>query len=329
MKYSHLLAPVVFLLAAWGLTACGGTSAPEPASSSAQAEGDHADHADESDAAAGESEQAEHTTIAVAVAEASGIRVAPVGAGRIVRELEVQGLLAPVDGSAGAATARFPGQVRSLRAQVGDRVRAGQVLATVESNLSLTSYTVTAPLSGQVLSRQVAVGAGVAEGQSLFEIADLSRVWVDLHAFGADVRYLQPGAAVTVTRLYDGATREITLERVLPGTDSASQSAVARATLPNEDGLWRPGAAVVARIRIDDRAVPLLIPLSALQTMDGRDVVLVREDERYHAQPVRLGERDSRHVEVREGLRAGQQVVVAQSFLVKADIEKSGASHAH
>nr|WP_237642561.1 efflux RND transporter periplasmic adaptor subunit [Stenotrophomonas panacihumi] len=299
----------------------------------ADAAGDDADadvpHADHAAADAEHSDAPESTTIAADVAESSGIRVAPAAPGRIVRELEVQGLLAPVDGSAGAATARFPGQVRSLRANVGDNVRAGQVLALIESNLSLTTYPVTAPLSGQVMARQVAVGAGVAEGQSLFEIADLSRVWVDLHAFGADVHYLRAGAAVTVTRLYDGATREITLERVLPGTDSASQSAVARAVLANDDGLWRPGAAVTARIRIDDREVALRVPLTALQTMDGRDAVLVREGERYIAQPVRLGERDGQFVEVTEGLRAGQQVVVEQSFLVKADIEKAGASHTH
>lgn len=323
MAFRYPTLPLL-LLAMLSLAACGNPG--NPADQAREEDGTHADHA-ASDAE--DSDAPESTTIAADVAESSGIRVAPAAAGRIVRELEVQGLLAPVDGSAGAATARFPGQVRSLRAQVGDTVRAGQVLALVESNLSLTTYPVTAPLSGQVMARQATVGAGVAEGQSLFEIADLSRVWVDLHAFGADVRYLQAGAAVTVTRLYDGATREITLERVLPGTDSASQSAVARAVLANDDGLWRPGAAVTARIRIDDREVALRVPLTALQTMDGRDVVLVREGERYLAQPVALGERDSRFVAVTEGLRAGQLVVVEQSFLVKADIEKAGASHAH
>ncbi len=322
----YRMLPLCLLFAA-ALTACGETPAPIDATRGTP--GESPEQADAAQAETGAAEALESTTIAADVAESSGILVAPASSGRIMRELEVQGLLAPIDGSNGAATARFPGQVRSLRANVGDQVRAGQVLAIIESNLSLTPYPVTAPLSGQVLARQVQVGAGVAEGQSLFEIADLSRVWVDVHAFGADVGYLRAGAPVTVTRLYDGAMRESTLERVLPDTDSASQSAVARAVLANDDGLWRPGAAVTARIRIGDREVPVSVPLTALQTMDGRDVVLVREGDRYHAQPVHLGERDSRSVEVTEGLRAGQQVVVEQSFLVKADIEKAGASHAH
>lgn len=322
----YCMLPLCLLFAA-ALTACGKTPAPIDATRGTPSES--TEQADAAQAETGAAEALESTTIAANVAESSGILVAPASSGRIMRELEVQGLLAPIDGSNGAATARFPGQVRSLRANVGDQVRAGQVLAIIESNLSLTPYPVTAPLSGQVLARQVQVGAGVAEGQSLFEIADLSRVWVDVHAFGADVGYLRAGAPVTVTRLYDGAMRESTLERVLPDTDSASQSAVARAVLANDDGLWRPGAAVTARIRIGDREVPVSVPLTALQTMDGRDVVLVREGDRYHAQPVHLGERDSRNVEVTEGLRAGQQVVVEQSFLVKADIEKAGASHAH
>ncbi len=328
MNASPFFRLALLVLVSASLAACGGKPAAADDTKTADAsEGAHAEKAAEGDAA--EADDVESTVITARVAEANGITTATAGEGRIVRELEVQGLLTPLDGSAGAATARFPGQVRSLRVNVGDQVRAGQVLATVESNLSLTTYAVTAPLSGQVLARQVPVGAGVAEGQSLFEIADLSRVWVDLHAFGSDMRHLQPGAVVTVTRLYDGATREVRLDRVLPGTDTASQSAVARAVLDNDDGLWRPGAAVTARIRFDDRAVPVQVPLGALQTMDGRDVVLVREGERYHAQPVRLGERDTRQVEVLEGVRAGQEVVVEQSYLVKADIEKAGASHAH
>lgn len=84
-----------------------------------------------------------------------------------------------------------------------------------------------------------------------------------------------------------------TLERVLPGTATASQSTVARATLRNDDGLWRPGAAVKARIVVATRPAAQVVPLSALQTMDGKDVVFVRTGETYTARPVRLGARDA------------------------------------
>lgn len=269
------------------------------------------------------------TQIAEAVAQDAGIRVAPAGPGVIADEHEVQGLMTPVESRIAKAAARFPGPVRELNANVGDTVRAGQVLATIESNLSLTTYTVTAPIAGVVLTRNAAVGSVASEGAPLFEVTDLSSLWVDLHIFGADAQHIRPGVPVTVTRMSDGATAQTTLERVLPGTATASQSTVARATIANTDGLWRPGSAVKARITVEQQPAPIVVPLAALQGFRDWDVVFIRIGDTYEIRPVELGKRDARRVEVLTGLNAGDQVVVEQSYLVKADIEKSGASHDH
>ncbi|MDN5782358.1 MAG: efflux RND transporter periplasmic adaptor subunit, partial [Luteimonas sp.] len=275
-------------------------------------------------------EGAAATVIPDAVAESSGIRVAAASPGTIADEHEVQGLLAPVEGRVAQVAARFPGPIRALHANTGDKVRAGQALAVIESNLSLTRYTVAAPISGRVLQRSATIGAVAAEGASLFEIADLSTLWVDLHIFGDDAGHITAGSPVTVTRMSDGVSTETTLERILPGTATASQSTVARARIENDDGLWRPGAAVRARIVVDRADAALVVPLSALQTDEGnRDVVYVREEQRYEERPVTLGRRDAKNVEVTAGLAPGEQVVVAQSFLVKADIGKSAAAHVH
>ena len=278
----------------------------------------------------GENEEAPlQTTIAAKAAVAAGIRVAPVGAGEIADEHEVQGLLTPIDGRIAHVTARFPGPVRSVRVGVGDQVRAGQTLATVESNLSLTTYTVTAPISGVVMTRTAEVGTSAAEGAALFEVADLSSLWVDLHIFGADAQHIGAGVPVTVTRLSDGVSAQTTLERVLPGTATASQSTIARATVVNADGLWRPGSAVKALVTVDRQSAMLVVPVTALQTAEDRDVVYVQQGETYHTRPVKLGRRDAERVEVLAGLKAGEQVVVAQSFLIKADIEKSTVEEDH
>lgn len=247
----------------------------------------------------------------------------------IADEHEVQGLLTPVEGRVAQVMARFPGPIRALRANVGDRVRAGQPLAIIESNLSLSNYTVSSPLSGSVLARSASVGAVAGEGMALFEIADLSELWVDLHIFGSDAQHITAGVPVTVTRMSDGVSAETTLERVLPGTATASQSTVARATIQNRDGLWRPGSAVKARVTVDRQDVPLAVPLTALQSADGEDVVYVRQGETYLTRPVKLGRRDATRVEILSGLTAGELVVVEQSFLIKADIEKSTAGHEH
>ncbi len=269
------------------------------------------------------------TEIAAKTAADSGIRTAPAGPGVIADEHEVQGLRTPMEGRVAHAMARFPGPVRSLRANVGDSVRAGQPLASVESNLSLTTYAVSAPISGVVLVRNASVGSVASEGSPLFEIADLSSLWVDLHIFGADAQHIRPGVPVKVTRMSDGATIETMLERVLPGTATASQSTVARATIANADGLWRPGSAVKARITVDQQPAALVVPLSALQNFRDWEVVFVRVGGTYEVRPVELGQRDASQVEVLSGLKIGDAVVVEQSYLIKADIEKSGASHDH
>ncbi len=321
MKWMHRISALTLAVL---LGACGGAKpAGEPG------------HEDESQAEAGGHEEEGHeeamdrTTIAAKVAQDAGIRVAPAAAGVIADEHEVQGLLTPVEGRVAKVMARFPGPIRTLRANVGDRVRAGQPLATIESNLSLTTYTVPAPISGVVLARNASIGTVAGEGAALYEIADLSELWVDLHIFGADAQHITAGVPVLVTRMSDGVTAETTLERVLPGTATASQSTVARATIRNLDGLWRPGSAVKARVTVDHQPVNLVVPLGALQTAGEDDVVYVRRGDTYVMRPVRGGRRDAQRVEIVSGLKAGEQVVVEQSFLVKADIEKSTAEHEH
>lgn len=317
------------LLAALALTGCSNDAAPadhdhgpaEKGAAEAESDADHGDdHADEGP---------QRTTIPAAMAEQAGIRVAPVAAGTIADEHDVQGLLTPVDGRVAQVMARFPGPIRTLRANVGDSVKAGQVLASIDSNLSLSTYTISAPISGVVLARQAQVGGVAGEGTPLFEIGDLSTLWVDLHIFGNDTQHITAGVPVTVSRMTDGVSQTTTLERVLPGTATASQSTVARASLRNDDGLWRPGAAVKARIVVATTAAAQVVPLSAVQTLEGQDVVFVRSGDTYTARPVKLGARDAQKAEVLEGLSIGEDVVVEQSYVIKADIGKAGAAHEH
>ncbi len=282
----------------------------------------HGEHAAE---AAGDHDQ---TVIAAGVAQEVGIRVAPAGEGVIRDAHEVQGLLTPVEGRHARIRARFPGPVLSVSVGVGDRVRAGATLAVVESNVSMANYNVTAPFAGVILARNVGVGDQAGEAP-LFELADLSSLWVDLHLFGADAQHITPDLPVEVVRIADGAIARTRLDRILPGTATASQSTVARATIRNEDGLWRPGTAVRARVTVSERRAALVVPLSALQSLENRQVVFVKSGETYVARPVKLGERDSEHAEVLQGLTAGDEVVVEQSYLVKSDIEKASATHEH
>lgn len=321
----------VLLASVLALAACGGEPlAHDDEAGHAHDDASAADTRDDHGDAASHAHDAEpaHATITAAIADEVGIRVAAAGSGVIRDAHDVQGLLTPIEGRHARVVARFAGPIRAVNVGVGDSVRAGQTLATVESNVSLSNYAVTAPLAGTVLSRDAAVGE-IAGDAPLFEIADLSRLWVDLHLFGGDAQHITPGLPLVVTRLSDGISAATTLDRVLPATATASQSTVARATLDNADGRWRPGAAVRARVTVSEDSVALVVPLSALQNLREREGVFVRTGDTYTFHPLDLGRRDGEHAEVLSGLAAGDAVVVEQSYLVKADIEKSGASHDH
>ena len=320
----NLLNATALLMLALLISACGNDDHSHAPDAHAHEEAGEKKNHDDHD------EGPQRTRIEAAIAEESGIRTAPAAPGTIADEHQVQGLLTPMEGRSVQVTARFPGLVKRLDAGVGDQVRAGQRLALIESNLSLSDYAITAPMAGTVMERSASVGMVAGEAMVLYELADLSQLWVDLHIFGTDAGHIEAGAQVEVTRLNDGASARTRIERVLPGTATASQSTVARAVLENGDGLWRPGAAVSARITVARAEVALAVPLTAIQSLNGRDVAFVREgDENYIARPLTLGRRDARAVEVLDGLQSGEQVVVTQSYLVKADIEKSGAAHEH
>lgn len=316
------------LALALALAGCGGQPEVEDDQGQKHA-GEHAGTGEHASEAGDHADERPATVIPADIAQRSGIKVQPAGAGTIADEHEVQGLLTPIEGRVAQVTARFPGPIRALRANVGDTVRAGQPLATIESNLSLSNYTVSAPIDGVVTARNASLGGLADEGAPLFEIANLSTLWVDLHIFGADAQHIQAGVPVTVTRMSDGKTVRTELERVLPGMATDSQSTLARAIIDNDDGQWRPGSAVKARITVAQESADLVVPLSALQTMDNDEVVFVREGETYEARPVQVGARDARQAEIVEGLRAGEQVVVEKSYLIKADILKEGAAHEH
>jgi membrane fusion protein, heavy metal efflux system len=103
----------------------------------------------------------------------------------------------------------------------------------------------------------------------------------------------------------------------------------ARVTLPNPDNRLRPGQFVHASVVTDVVSVPLAVARTGLQRFRDFDVVFARVGDTYEVRMLELGRMDAEHVEVLSGLEPGEVYVTANSYLVKADIEKSGATHDH
>jgi cobalt-zinc-cadmium efflux system membrane fusion protein len=267
------------------------------------------------------------TTILADVARAAGIETDTAGPGVILESLSLYGSIVPDTTRVREVDARFPGIIRAVRRQVGERVAAGDALVTIESNESLQTYTLTAPIAGVVTARHAEPGEQTGV-ERLFEIADLSTVWAELSVFARDRARVRTGHAVELTA-EGGVTGEGAIDYLAPLGDRASQSVTARVVLENSDGRWTPGQFVTATVTIDETAVPLAVPLAALQTFRDFDVVFARVGDTYEVRMLELGRRDAERVEVLDGLAPGTVYVTANSYLVKADIEKAGASHDH
>lgn len=220
--------------------------------------------------------------------------------------------------------ARFSGLVVSVKASIGDEVRAGQLLAEVESDESLKKYSVLAPITGTVVQRHANTGE-VTKDQVLFSIANFDTLWAELRIYPAQRDKVLAGQSVEII----SADQKIagTISHVIPALDKPYQ--LARVQIDNQSLGLSPGLLVEGRIVIDEFSVPLAVEKNGIQQLDGVHGVFVQEGEVFLFTPLELGRDDGIHVEVLSGLTSNQRYVNSNSYLIKADIEKSEAEHEH
>ena len=267
------------------------------------------------------------TMIPAAIAKDAGVQAAVAGPAVIRNTVALVGTIALDANRHVEVKARFPGIVRAVSVQQGQRVRRGQTLVLVEGNESMRTYPVTAPFDGVVLARHPNLG-DVADGNALVELADMSDVWVELRAIGTDADRLTPGQEVAITSATGENKAYGKIDTLLP-VASFGQSVIARVAIPNEGGKWRPGMTISANVTVAARDVPLAVKESGLQRFRDFIVVFAQVGETYEVRMLELGDRDGEFAEVLGGLKPGTRYVAEQSYLIRADIEKSGASHDH
>ena len=259
--------------------------------------------------------------------KAAGIVITPAGPVAIAETLPLYGVVKPNAERVRSVTARFPGVVRSVSAKVGDSVRQGQSLASVESNESLQVYPVSSPQVGVVTERFTNPGEQ-AEGQPLFTVADLTSVWVELSLFPRDRSRIQVGQAVRV-KADGGLSADGKIVFVSPLGSSATQSLTARVLLDNKDGRWTPGLYVQGEVAVAESNTVIAVPAGAIQELEGGTSVFVQGVEGMVPRVVKTGRSDGRTVEILEGLKAGESVVSEGSFVLKAELGKGEAEHDH
>ena len=179
---------------------------------------------------------------------------------------------------------------------------------------------VRSPASGVVMEKSVVAGAKAMAGETLFRIADLAEVWIVAQVYEQDIGRIALGQPVTA-RLdaYPGRTFQGKVGFIYPMLDSATRTARVRVELPNPRGLLKP--MMYAHLEIATQAHrTLAVPQSAVLESGRRTLVLVdRGEGRFEPRPVRLGLRGEDDIEVLDGLREGERVVVGANFLIDAE----------
>jgi cobalt-zinc-cadmium efflux system membrane fusion protein len=266
-------------------------------------------------------------TIPAATAAEAGIKSEIAGPGIIRDVVSLVGTVVLNPDRHAHLKARFPGTVRAVHVQLGDAVRRGQTLLVVEANESMREYPVIAPFDGLVLARETNIG-DVTGDHSLIEIADLSEVWVELHALGEQTTRIAAGQPLRVRSATTRQAADSKVSAVLP-LATRGQSVIIRARLDNRDGQWRPGMTVAADVVAAQRQAALVVRESGLQRFRDFTVVFAQVGDVYEVRMLELGARDGEFAEVLSGLAPGTKYVTEQSFLIKADIGKSDAGHDH
>ena len=197
----------------------------------------------------------------------------------------------------------------------------------------LTKFEISAPFDGTIIEKHITLGEVIRDDSNVYIIANLSTVWVDLSVYQKDLVSVKKGQKVLISA-GDGvpvAHGKISYVGSFIGTDS--RTALARVVLPNSSGIYRPGLFVTAKVLADDLNAEIVVPKDAVQTLEGKKCVFIKDEHGFEPRFVTVGTSDMSQIEIKSGLAPGEQYVVEGAFDLKAKIITSTldshAGHGH
>jgi membrane fusion protein, heavy metal efflux system len=269
------------------------------------------------------------TTMSPEAVKNSGIVIEEAGPATIKTSIKVNGRVLPNEDHLAHVIPRYPGIVKKITKRLGDAVAKDEVMAIVESNESLQPYEVKSSIAGTVIEKEVTPGEFAREGEPIYTVADLSTVWVDLNVPRKDFDKLKVGEKVSISAGEGMTNAQGTVSYISPFGAEDTQTMLARVELANTNGNWRPGLFVTGEIIVEESEVPVAVKASGIQTFRDWEVVFMQHENLFEIAILEIGRRDDESVEVLSGIKPGQKYAAENSFIIKADIGKSGASHDH
>ncbi|MBS0200453.1 MAG: efflux RND transporter periplasmic adaptor subunit [Proteobacteria bacterium] len=190
-------------------------------------------------------------------------------------------------------------------------------------------FTLFAPHAGRITEDDFVIGERVEPGKALYRLVDESKVWVDARLAPGTAPRIEPGRAATI--VFNGRELAGTVLRSAHRTSDATRNATVRVEVPNRDDALHAGDFVEVVFRADGEdavtnrtATELSVPVGAIVQLQGDSVVFRRDAKGViEPVPVRTGETLGERTVIREGLKAGDLIVVDGAFKLKAQMLKS------
>jgi len=179
------------------------------------------------------------------------------------------------------------------------------------------TFSLNSPIDGIVVERNATIGASVGTDATVFKIIDISRVWIDANVFEKDLPRVRNGQPVKLTvPAFPGSTFSGRVILVNSVVDPDSRTVKVRTEVPNPDGRLKPDMFANVEIITDVNSSAISVPQSAVLDDGGKSVVFVAEGNSYKKRQVQMGIKNGDRVEIIDGLKAGDQVVVKGNYLL-------------
>ncbi len=205
-----------------------------------------------------------------------------------------------------------------------------------ETGEQLSHYEVRAPFAGTIIAKNAVLGERVGTDTEMFQISDLSTVWVQADIYQKDLPTIQNLKETFLFRAPTGSdgsmhTHQATIFYRGEVIDPNTRTLRLRAIIDNRDGHIKPGMFVEIEIPGESSGDMLVVPESAVQVLRGRQVVFVQGDDEtsFRVAPIVAGRSGGGFVSVQQGLDVGDRVVTSGAFALKSEMMKGEISHGH
>jgi len=203
-----------------------------------------------------------------------------------------------------------------------------QIKALGKSGEARHTLTFRSPVSGIVTEKRALQGMRFMPGEALYQIADLSAVWVIADVFEQDIGLVRVGAVASIKiNAYPDKVFKGTISYVYPMLKAETRTISVRVELANPGQLLKPGMFAELELSVGANTKVVTVPISAVIDSGTRRIVLVQVGAgRFEPREVKLGARSETYVEVIEGVKEGEPVVVAANFLIDAESNLKAAT---